>query len=43
MPETVLERHYRDRLLSVQQIAVQERGHTALAGWDFEGPGDPVP
>jgi hypothetical protein len=36
MAETVLERHYRDRLLSVQQIAVHEGGHAALAGWEFE-------
>jgi hypothetical protein len=36
MPATVLERHYRDRVLSVQQMAVHEAGHAALPGWDFE-------
>src|SRR5580704_9706561 len=36
MPETVLERHYRDRVLSVQQMAEHGAGHAALAGWDFE-------
>jgi hypothetical protein len=36
MSATVLERHYRDRVLSVQRMAVPEAGHAALAGWDFE-------
>ncbi|HYT90826.1 MAG TPA: hypothetical protein VEL76_19105 [Gemmataceae bacterium] len=36
MPETVLERHYRDRMLSVQQIAVHEAGHAVLAGRAFQ-------
>jgi hypothetical protein len=36
MPETVLERHYRDRLLSVERMTVHEKGHAALAGRTFE-------
>jgi hypothetical protein len=36
MPETVLEQHYRDRLLSLQRIAVPQQGHTAMTGWYFE-------
>jgi hypothetical protein len=36
MPETVLERHYRDRLRSVQQITLHDAGQTTLAGPDVE-------
>src|SRR5437868_6717401 len=36
MPQTVLERHYRDRVQSVRQIAAPGEGDAMLAGWDFE-------
>jgi hypothetical protein len=36
MPATVLERHYKDRVQSVRQIAQLEEGRPALSGQDFE-------
>jgi hypothetical protein len=36
MPETVLERHYRDRVQSVRQIASHEAGHESLSWRNFE-------
>jgi hypothetical protein len=35
MPDTVLERHFRDRLLSMHRMAAHE-DHATLAGWDFD-------
>lgn len=36
MPETVLERHYRDRMQSVRQMALREAGHAAFSARDFK-------
>jgi hypothetical protein len=36
MPETVLERHYRDRVQSVRHIALPKAGHVALPWRDVE-------
>src|ERR1700693_410413 len=36
MAETVLERHYRDRVQSVRQIALHDTGEVALSGRQWE-------